>query len=291
MQGRPEVFQAYGGKDDVERNKKGRNLRAVPKLDGRTWLRYSISIWDGLAKTFQERQLKHPAMFPLALTDRLVQIFSRSRQGLVLDPFLGSGSTVCSAYRFGLPSVGFELSSEYLETAKRRLAEVSGDPLFYPRLIQDDCRKLTHYLGPGSVALCITSPPYWNILRQRRSADGKAPRDYGNHARDIGNIEDYQEFLGALGDVFGQVFKSLEPGAYCIVVVMDIRRGPVFYPFHMDFTLAMKELGYTLDDLIIWDRRQEYNNLRPLGYPHVFRINKVHEFILIFRKEEIRKFC
>ena len=41
---------------------------------------------------------------------------------------------------------------------------------------------------------------------------------------------------------------------------------------------------YVFDDLIVWDRRAEYNNLRPLGYPAVFRINKVHEFLLIFRK-------
>lgn len=35
---------------------------------------------------------------------------------------------------------------------------------------------------------------------------------------------------------------------------------------------------------VIWDRRHEYNNMRPLGYPSVFRVNKAHEFILIFRK-------
>jgi hypothetical protein len=48
--------------------------------------------------------------------------------------------------------------------------------------------------------------------------------------------------------------------------------------------LKLREVGFTLDDIIIWDRRREYNNLRPLGYPTVFRVNKVHEFILIFQK-------
>ena len=52
----------------------------------------------------------------------------------------------------------------------------------------------------------------------------------------------------------------------------------------MDITTKLREIGFTLDDIIIWDRRQEYNNLRPLGYPNVFRVNKVHEFILIFQK-------
>jgi hypothetical protein len=46
----------------------------------------------------------------------------------------------------------------------------------------------------------------------------------------------------------------------------------------------MQKLGFIYDDLIIWDRRHEHNNMRPLGYPSVFRINKAHEYILIFQK-------
>jgi len=65
---------------------------------------------------------------------------------------------------------------------------------------------------------------------------------------------------------------------------MDIRKKNRFYPYHADFAQRMEEIGFVFDDLIIWDRRHEYNNLRPLGYPSVFRINKVHEFILIFQK-------
>jgi len=76
----------------------------------------------------------------------------------------------------------------------------------------------------------------------------------------------------------------MKPRAYCIVVVMDLRKKNKFYPFHSDVARFMEEIGFTYDDLIIWDRRHEYNNLRPLGYPAVFRINKVHEYLLIFQK-------
>ena len=47
----------------------------------------------------------------------------------------------------------------------------------------------------------------------------------------------------------------------------------------------MTEIGFEFEDIIIWDRKQEYSNLRPLGYPYVFRVNKVHEYILIFKKQ------
>ena len=76
----------------------------------------------------------------------------------------------------------------------------------------------------------------------------------------------------------------LRAGKYCLAVVMDLRKGPVLFSFHSDFARMMQEVGFLFDDLIIWDRRQEYNNLRPLGFPSVFRINKVHEYILIFQK-------
>jgi DNA modification methylase len=42
-------------------------------LDGRTWERYSISLWD-IAKTPEEARLRHPAMFPVELCKRLIRI-------------------------------------------------------------------------------------------------------------------------------------------------------------------------------------------------------------------------
>ncbi|MGB9792129.1 MAG: DNA methyltransferase [Thermacetogeniaceae bacterium] len=253
-------------------------------LDGKTWLRYSISIWDDIVKTAEERKYGHPAMFPLALTDRLIQIFYRGQSGYILDPFLGSGSTVCSAYKMGIPSVGFEIVPSFLEITRMRLFRIDGRPECYPRLYQADSRLLSEFLPSDSVGLCITSPPYWNVLQQRRSADGRPRRHYGNLSGDLGNIPDYREFLDALGSVFRQVWICLKRGAYCVVVVMDVRKGKEFYPLHIDLAYVMQEAGFKLDDLIVWDRRKEYNRLRPLGYPYVFRVNKVHEFIMIFRK-------
>jgi DNA modification methylase len=257
-------------------------------MDGKTWLRYSISIWDDIQKDREERGYNHPAMFPARLTDRLVEIFGRKAVagGLVLDPFMGSGGTLCSAYRRGLKSVGFELSAGYIDIARERLAALAADPSapHYPRIIRDDSRRLLDYVAPDSVGLCVTSPPYWDILNQRRTADGKTIRNYGSDPDDLSRIKDYGAFLDALQAVFARVRQTMVAGAYCVVVVMDIRKKDDFFPLHMDLAARLRDTGLTLDDIIIWDRRPEYNNLRPLGYPHVFRVNKVHEFILIFQK-------
>jgi len=69
---------------------------------------------------------------------------------------------------------------------------------------------------------------------------------------------------------------------------MDLRKGKQFYPFHSDLATELARRGFVLDDIIIWDRHADYNSLRPLGYPSVFRVNKVHEFILIFQKPRVQ---
>lgn len=255
-------------------------------LDGASWARNSISVWSDLRKSREEAALGHPALFPMALASRLIECFSKAGERVVLDPFAGAGSAPLAAKVLGGTGIGLELSAEFVKLARGRAKEYDGggEAIFHCA----DARRLEKFVAPESVDLVITSPPYWDILLQRRSADGKVLRHYGKAAQDLGKISDYQAFLQALEEVFAQVYGALKPGKYCCVVVMDLRKKDQFYPLHADLAERMKGLGFIFDDLIIWDRRQEYNNLRPLGYPSVFRINKIHEFILIFRKTKLR---
>lgn len=262
-------------------------------LGGKEWLRYSISLWNDIRKSPAEAALGHPALFPTMLVERLLQCFIQENDRTVLDPFAGSGSTLLAACDRGLNAIGIDLSPEYLTLTRRRLTEANhresqfldgrlANPGF--GLLQADARQLGELLAPESVDFCVTSPPYWNILRQRRTADGKERRHYGDREANLGDIDEYQDFLESLCQTFNGVWSVLGPGGYCCVVVMDLRKGPRFYPLHQDVANLMQRVGFTYDDLIIWDRHSEYNNLRPLGYPCKFRINKVHEFILIFEK-------
>ena len=67
-----------------------------------------------------------------------------------------------------------------------------------------------------------------------------------------------------------------------------MRKKDKFYPLHIDVSRIMTEIGFELEDIIIWDRQHEYNNMKTLGYPWVFRVNKVHEFLCIFWKREVK---
>ena len=118
----------------------------------------------------------------------------------------------------------------------------------------------------------------------RRTADNKEIRTYSEEATDIGNIKDYAEFLESLSKIYYEVYKVLKPNKRCVCVVMDIRKKDKFYPLHIDQTRVMQEIGFEIEEFVIWDRQHEYNNMRTLGYPWVFRFNKVHEYICIYWK-------
>ncbi|MCX7598075.1 MAG: site-specific DNA-methyltransferase [Armatimonadetes bacterium] len=282
----------------------GTRSKMATKLDGKTWLRYSISVWDDIEKSPEERALNHPAMYPAALVTRLLDAYLRRDQGWVLDPFLGSGSTLVAAREAGLCGIGVEVVPEFADMARQRLANQpslfsdtvvemwEGGPVPAPFLegpgqrlgiVLADARLLAAILPRRSMDILVTSPPYWHIHTRKRTADRKRERPYSDQPDDLGNVARYEDFLAEVGKVFEGAATVLKPGSYCIVNVMDIRVGPRFVPYHADISRVIEERGFVLDDIIIWDRRREYNNLRPLGYPHKFIVNKVHEYLLVFR--------
>jgi len=255
-------------------------------LDGKTWLQYSISIWSDIRKSTEENGLAHPAIFPIMLPERLIKIYSHEGD-LIFDPFAGSGSTLIAAKNLKRYSKGIELSEQFIKLYNERTRKLSlfDDEEYEPVLLKADARHLLKYVDQNSVQLTITSPPYWDILNQKRTADYKDIRKYSDFDADLGNIKSYEAFLDGLKDIFTAIYQVTKKEGFCCIIVMDLRKKNEFYPFHTHIIDFMTRIGFSLDDIIIWDRRQEYNNLRPLGYPYVFRINKVHEFILIFKKK------
>lgn len=247
-------------------------------LSGKEWLQNSFSIWRDLKKTKEEKDFKHPASYPVCLCEKLIRVFARSG-AKILDPFNGTGATTVAAHNLRSEAVGIDLSSEFCNLAQRR---IENDPLI--KIINGDSFTELKNLQDNYFDLCITSPPYWDILNMKRSADRRGNINYSDKTNDIGNIPDYIQFVSLLASLFFEVQKKLRKGGYCIVNVMDLRKKSVFYPLHSDLATTMQQIGFIYDDLIIWDRQIDYNNMKPLGYPYKFRINKVHEYLLIFIK-------
>lgn len=258
-------------------------------LTGKEWLQESFSIWSGIKKTKEEYQTKHPGLFPQKLAEKLINLYTKNKDEVILDPFMGIGSTLMATMNTGTKGIGIELNNKYCIIAKRRTKNFQKDlfnekKINYPEIICDDSNNLLDHIKEDSIDLVVTSPPYWNILNQKRTADHKDIRTYSNSKKDIGNIEDYEKFLITLKNIFTKVYKTLKMNRRCISIVMDIRKKDKFYPLHEDQTRIMREIGFELEEYVIWNRQIDYNNMKTLGYPYVFRFNKIHEFICIYWK-------
>jgi len=255
------------------------NEKKCNDLTGKEWLQNSFSIWRGLTKAKEEKALKHPASYPVSLCEKLIKTFART-DCKVLDPFNGIGSTTTAATSLGCEVVGIDLSEEFCNIARGRVQESEK-----VKIITGNSFDVLPTLPENYFDICVTSPPYWDILNMKRSADMRENVNYSDSESDLGNIKQYKEFIDELARLFNVLSRNLKKGGYCIVNVMDIRKKSEFYPLHSDLATALQDVGYIYDDLIIWDRQADYNNMRPLGYPYKFRINKVHEYLLIFIKK------
>jgi site-specific DNA-methyltransferase (adenine-specific) len=76
------------------------------------------TVWEMIT----ESGVDHPAPFPIELPKRLIELYTKPGD-VVLDPFMGSGSTAIAAVQTGRHYVGYELSAEYCALAEKRLRE------------------------------------------------------------------------------------------------------------------------------------------------------------------------
>lgn len=78
--------------------------------------------WSGEGYFFNEENYNHPAITPLKLIKRSINIFSQPKQ-LILDPFLGSGTTCVAAKNLNRKSIGIEINPTYCDIAVKRLRQ------------------------------------------------------------------------------------------------------------------------------------------------------------------------
>src|SRR2546428_4592699 len=95
-----------------------RKLSLIPRANYEQWFR---QIWDLKGTSNRE----HPAPFPLELATRLVRMYSFVND-TVLDPFVGTGTTMLAAMKSGRNSIGFDIDSKYTSLAHKKLVDGSS---------------------------------------------------------------------------------------------------------------------------------------------------------------------
>lgn len=91
-------------------------------IEKEQFMEWTKSVWT--MKTESARKVGHPAPFPVELPYRLIQLYT-FKDDIVLDPFMGSGSTAIAAQNAGRSYVGYDIDPTYIALAEKRIAEAT----------------------------------------------------------------------------------------------------------------------------------------------------------------------
>ncbi len=120
------IVIASKGRFDRARSEQRRTNEGLPSgstISTDEFLESTLDVWEIPSESAQ--RIGHPAPFPVALPERLINLYTFEGD-LVLDPFMGSGTTLVAAARTGRRGVGYDLDPAYVDLARERLAEPPG---------------------------------------------------------------------------------------------------------------------------------------------------------------------
>ena len=260
-------------------------------LSAKEWLKNQLGVWQFsyTGRDIRDKNL-HPATFPISLARRVIELFTHEGE-LVLDPFVGSGTTLVAAQDTGRNAVGFDLSSDYVHLCSKRLASKSLLNSAAQIAIQDDARHIPRYFAEQKLSLIWTSPPYANLLNRKRK--NKSRRD--RHNEQLGKVEQYSQdprdlgtmsldmYTAAMGDIFESLLPLLRPKGHCVINIPDMWWENERITIHVSLIEEFRRRGYELRNIIIWDRTNIVNRIGIFGWPsNYITMGTTFEYLLDF---------
>lgn len=201
-------------------------------------------------------------------------ILRYSKEGdTVLDPMVGSGTTLVECALTNREGIGYDINPQVVTLAKEnlKLAGVNGShPL---TLKQGDARNLKD-LAPDSVDLVLTHPPYTDIVRYSDDLSG-----------DLSLIHGIEEFCAEIGKVAQECLRVLKPNRFCAILMGDTRRKQHYIPLAFRVMEEFLKAGFVLKEDVI----KQQHNCRATGYwtgqSKKFNFLLImHEHLFVFRK-------
>lgn len=268
-------------------------------LTGKEWIPETKSYFfqKGLGADHPDAQIEklHPAPYSYQDIEKLILFFTKKGM-TVLDPFGGIGSTAKACEVSGRKCISIELQSKYHELSIKRLElEVGKGTSEHHKFVNADSCEYLKTIENQSIDFVVTSPPYWGILNKldqkvkKNRVANNLDTKYSEDGNDLGNIEDYQNFLKVLVEnIFLECGRVLKLGKYMAIVVSDFRDKDKYVSFHSDIIHKLNEITTSDGGKILLQGTkiliQNHKSLLPYGYPFSYVENIHHQYVLIFKK-------
>lgn len=270
---------------------KGNNINCLSAKD---WLKCQLGVWEF---NYEKRDVRdrdlHPATFPISMARRVIELFTHEGE-LVIDPFVGSGTTLVASQDLNRNSVGFDLQENYIKLCKDRLINQQLFGESKQLAIADDARNIANYIGEKTIKLIWTSPPYANLLNRKRSNKSRRNRkndqlgkieQYSQDTRDLGTLE-LDKYKIQMGEIFESLLPLLRDDGHCVVNVPDMWWDNQRITIHVSLIEEFRKRGYEFRNTIIWDRRNIVNNIGIFGWPsNYITMGTTFEYLLHFKKQ------
>jgi DNA modification methylase len=266
-------------------------------LTAKEWTQSQVAIWEFF---YEKRDIRkkdlHPAVYPISLSTKCINLFTHQGE-LVIDPFLGSGTTLLSAQDTNRNAVGFDLKKDYIELSKSRLTQKRLMNDTKQLALQDEAHNIPKYFDSETISLSVTSPPYANMLnrpRKNKSRRGNLRKNeqylkveqYSQDPKDLGTMEP-KKYAKTLGEIYKDILPLLKVKAHNIINLTDLWWENKRIPVHVYVIEELEKVGYQLRNIVIWDRRNLVNDVGIFGWPsNYITFGTTFEYILDFWKPQ-----
>lgn len=260
-------------------------------MQAKEWLKSQLGVWQfNYSKRDIRNKELHPATFPISLASKVIELFTHQGE-LVLDPFVGSGTTLLAARDLNRNAIGFDLKEDYINLSNERLAQDSFLNQSQQLVVNDDANYINKYIENETVNLIFTSPPYSNLLNRKRKNKSRRDRDngqlgkveqYSQDPRDLGTMP-LEEYSSSMGDIFESLLPLLKPKGHCVINVPDMWWENQRITIHVSLIDELRKRNYELRNIIIWDRTNLVNRIGIFGWPsNYITMGVTFEYLLDF---------
>ncbi|HEX9917234.1 MAG TPA: DNA methyltransferase [candidate division Zixibacteria bacterium] len=208
------------------------------------------------------------------IPNNLIQLYSKEGD-IVLDPMVGSGTTMIEAKSLGRKGLAFDIHPEVVKLAQDACMFSSEQKHFEPAIEQGDARNLKS-LKDHSVDFIATHPPYLNIIKYgRKDVDG-----------DLSAISSLKKFCDEIEKVAGECYRILKPGKFCAILIGDTRRKRHYVPLAFSVMQRFLKPGFVLKEDVIKIQHNcattRYWNAQIKDFLLI-----MHEHLFVFRKPDV----
>lgn len=205
---------------------------------------------------------------------------------VVLDTFLGSGTTLIEARRLGRNGIGIELLDVVAAATEERIQVADNPYETWQSVIRGDStteetvnqvRQMLAKQGRDQIQLLIMHPPYHDIIK------------FSNDPRDLCNAQTLSDFLESFKKIVYRTYDLLEQNHFLVVVIGDKYSDREWIPLGFRTMEAVQSVGYTLKSIVVknMEGNRAKRNLQNFWRQRAFRGNYYifkHEYVFFFQK-------